>query len=75
MPTDSERFSFAPGAPDYPTVVGGEGVWLHTADGRRILDGAAGAIVGNIGWGRSEVVNAAPPEPSWATSAGVAAKW
>lgn len=78
MPTDSERFSFAPGAPDYPTVVGGEGVWLHTTDGRRILDGAAGAIVGNIGWGRSEVVNAASAAmgtytvPLWPTPARLA---
>lgn len=40
-------------------IVGGEGCFLHTADGRRILDGAAGAIVGNIGWGRTEVADAA----------------
>jgi adenosylmethionine-8-amino-7-oxononanoate aminotransferase len=39
--------------------VGGSGSWLHTADGGRILDGAAGAIVGNIGWGRAEVADAA----------------
>jgi adenosylmethionine-8-amino-7-oxononanoate aminotransferase len=40
-------------------IVGGSGCYLHTADGRRILDGAGGAIVGNIGWGRAEVGAAA----------------
>lgn len=53
------RYSFVPGATDVFEVVGAEGVWLHTADGRRILDGAGGAIVGNIGWGRREVADAA----------------
>src|SRR5262245_44413131 len=58
MTADSDRYAFVPGAPDYPTIVGGEGCYLHTADGRRILDGAGGAIVGNIGWGRPEVADA-----------------
>lgn len=57
--TDTQRYSFVPGTPEYPTIVGGAGCWLHTADGRRILDGAAGAVVGNIGWGRAEVADAA----------------
>jgi adenosylmethionine-8-amino-7-oxononanoate aminotransferase len=56
---DSSRYAFVPGSPTYPTIVGGEGCWLHTSDGGRILDGAAGAIVGNIGWGRTEVADAA----------------
>jgi adenosylmethionine-8-amino-7-oxononanoate aminotransferase len=56
--SDTDRYSFLPGTPDYPTIVGGQGCWLHTADGRRILDGAAGAVVGNIGWGRAEVADA-----------------
>jgi adenosylmethionine-8-amino-7-oxononanoate aminotransferase len=59
MATDSDRFSFVPGSPDYPTIVGAEGCTLVTTTGRRILDGAGGAIVGNIGWGRREVVDAA----------------
>ena len=59
MATDTERFAFVPGAAPAPTIVGAEGVYLHTADGRSILDGAGGAIVGNIGWGRTEVVAAA----------------
>jgi adenosylmethionine-8-amino-7-oxononanoate aminotransferase len=59
MPTDTDRYAFLPGAPDFPTIVGGDGVHLLTADGRRLLDAAAGAIVGNIGWGRTEVAEAA----------------
>src|SRR5580765_1090560 len=58
MARDS-RYSFVPTANDWPTVTGGSGVYLHTQDGRRILDGAGGAIVGNIGWGREEVADAA----------------
>lgn len=52
------RYPFVPG-PVPLTVVGGEGVWLHTDDGRRILDGAGGAVVANIGWGRPEPAAAA----------------
>lgn len=57
--SDTSRYAFVPGTPDYPTIVGGDGCHLITADGRRILDGAGGAIVGNIGWGRAEVADAA----------------
>ena len=53
------RFSFVPDAPPYPTIVAGDGVFLIADDGRRILDAAGGAIVGNIGWGRTEVAEAA----------------
>ena len=56
---DPNRYAFVPGANPLPTIVGGSGCFVHTADGRRILDGAAGAIVGNIGWGRAEVGEAA----------------
>ncbi|MGD9998414.1 MAG: aspartate aminotransferase family protein [Ilumatobacteraceae bacterium] len=56
---DGARYSFVPGSVNLPLVVSGEGCWLHTADGRRILDAAAGAIVGNVGWGRAEVGEAA----------------
>ena len=62
-PTDDfGRYSFVPpaaGAPSFPTIVAGDGCYLVTSTGRRILDGAAGAIVGNIGWGRTEVATAA----------------
>jgi len=44
---------------DQLEIVAAEGVYLHTADGRRILDASAGAVVGNIGWGRQEVADAA----------------
>ena len=33
----------------------GEGAWLYTADGRKILDAAGGAVVTNIGQGREEI--------------------
>lgn len=39
-------------------IVDGEGAWLIADDGRRILDAAGGAIVANIGHGRTEVVRA-----------------
>jgi len=58
MTDRSTRYAFLPGAPNYPTIVGGDGCFLHAAAGRRILDGAGGAIVGNIGWGRQEVADA-----------------
>ena len=58
MTTPSSRYSFVPGTTTYPTIVGGDGCFLHAADGRRILDGAGGAIVGNVGWGRREVADA-----------------
>jgi adenosylmethionine-8-amino-7-oxononanoate aminotransferase len=32
-----------------------EGVWLHTADGRRVLDGMAGLWNVNIGYGNQEL--------------------
>ena len=78
--TDSGRYAFVPGGAAYPTIVGAHGCWLHTADGSRILDGAAGAIVGNIGWGRAEVADAAREAmagggyvvPLWPTTARLA---
>ena len=59
MATNTDRYAFVPGAPDYPTIVAGDGVFLVADDGRRILDAAGGAIVGNIGWGRTEGADAA----------------
>ncbi|MDZ7670592.1 MAG: aminotransferase class III-fold pyridoxal phosphate-dependent enzyme [Gammaproteobacteria bacterium] len=40
---------------DNPTIVRTEGVYLYTADGRRVLDAAGGAIVANVGHGRERV--------------------
>jgi adenosylmethionine-8-amino-7-oxononanoate aminotransferase len=51
-PIDPRRFDFVPGDTNHPVIVGGDGCVLHTADGRRILDAAGGAIVVNIGHGR-----------------------
>lgn len=72
----ADSYSFVPlGTP--PMVVGGEGNHLILADGRRILDGAGGAIVNNIGYGRPEIAAAASSVltgaayvlPTWATDA------
>ncbi len=59
MSSNTDRLAFVPGGPVYPTIVAGDGVFLVADDGRRILDAAGGAIVGNIGWGRTEVADAA----------------
>jgi adenosylmethionine-8-amino-7-oxononanoate aminotransferase len=53
-----DRFSFTAQPPDPPLVVRGEGIELITADGRRIIDAAGGAVVNNIGHGRTEVADA-----------------
>ena len=37
-------------------IVRADGVYLYTRSGQRILDASAGAVVGNIGWGRDDVV-------------------
>ncbi len=42
----------------------GEGVWLYTADGRRILDGMAGLWNVNAGYGRAELAEAARDQMS-----------
>jgi len=55
---DPNRIHFVPGTKG-PAIVGGDGCWLLTADGRRILDGAGGAIVANIGHGRADIAEAA----------------
>jgi adenosylmethionine-8-amino-7-oxononanoate aminotransferase len=52
-----QRYRFT-AQPSGPTIVRTEGVELVTSEGRRILDGAGGAVVNNIGHGRSEVVAA-----------------
>jgi adenosylmethionine-8-amino-7-oxononanoate aminotransferase len=42
----------------YPTIVRGEGIYLHARDGRRYLDAAGGAAVVTIGHGVGEVARA-----------------
>src|ERR1700732_5242666 len=52
-----------------------EGAWLYTADGGKILDAAAGAVVTNIGQGREEIAQLMAEEvrrvnyvvPIWST--------
>jgi adenosylmethionine-8-amino-7-oxononanoate aminotransferase len=39
----------------FPVAVRGEGCWIHTADGRRLLDAAGQAAVVSIGHGVSEI--------------------
>ena len=58
------KYPFIPG-PVPVNIVGGEGCYLFTGDGRRILDGGGGAIVSNIGHGR--------PEPAAAAAEAIAA--
>jgi adenosylmethionine-8-amino-7-oxononanoate aminotransferase len=44
---------------DQLEIVAAHGAYLETRGGARILDASAGAAVGNIGWGRQEVADAA----------------
>ena len=70
------KYPFIPG-PVPVNIVGGDGSYLFTDDGRRILDGGGGAIVTNIGHGRPEPAEAAAAAisgggyvvPVWATEA------
>ena len=44
---------------DYPSVERGDGIWLTTTDGRRILDACSGgAMVACLGYGVPEIVDA-----------------
>ncbi len=58
-PERLRRMSFVPGSGPPFAIQSGEGVYLITPDGRQILDAAGGAIVSNIGHGRSEVAEVA----------------
>jgi adenosylmethionine-8-amino-7-oxononanoate aminotransferase len=50
---------FMPGALAQLTIERAEGAYLFTADGRRILDAGAGAVVVHIGQGRREIAELA----------------
>ena len=41
-----------------PTAVGGEGIYLHLADGRKIIDGSGGAAVACLGHGNRRIADA-----------------
>lgn len=79
-PTRASRFPFVPPAAPPLAIDRTEGVWLITDDGRRILDAGGGAVVTNVGHGRTEVVEAAARAlgtidyvvPLWATENRVA---
>ncbi|PKS11150.1 hypothetical protein jhhlp_002911 [Lomentospora prolificans] len=43
---------------DYPTAIGGDGVYLITDKGQRILDGSSGAAVSSVGHSNKEVIEA-----------------
>lgn len=55
---DANRYAFLPGIGSGLVFERTEGSYLITAEGRRILDAAGGAIVANIGHGRAEVTEA-----------------
>jgi adenosylmethionine-8-amino-7-oxononanoate aminotransferase len=42
----------------YPTAAKGDGVYLITAEGKKILDGSSGAAVSSLGHGNSEIIEA-----------------
>jgi adenosylmethionine-8-amino-7-oxononanoate aminotransferase len=50
---------FIRGPHDPIAIERAEGPWLYTRDGRKILDGGAGAVVVNIGQGREEIAEIA----------------
>jgi adenosylmethionine-8-amino-7-oxononanoate aminotransferase len=58
-PESARQYAFLPFAGLSLQVARAEGSYFVTADGRRILDAAAGAIAANIGHGHPEVVEAA----------------
>src|SRR5260370_12728627 len=48
---------------DYPSIERGEGVWLYTTAGEKILDACSGgAMVANLGHGSHEVIEAGAPQ-------------
>ncbi|KAH7024770.1 pyridoxal phosphate-dependent transferase [Microdochium trichocladiopsis] len=42
----------------YPTATGGQGVYVHTSDGKKVLDGSCGAAVSCLGHGHPAVIAA-----------------
>ena len=74
-PSRTAVFPFIPATTTPLVIDRTEDVWLIRDDGTRILDAGGGAIVSNIGHGRTEVVEAAARAlgtidyvvPVWAT--------
>ena len=44
-----------------PIAVSGDGIYLHTADGQRIIDASGGAAVAALGHGNRRVADAIAP--------------
>jgi adenosylmethionine-8-amino-7-oxononanoate aminotransferase len=57
MPDNQAMFIRGPHEP--LAIERAEGPWLYTRDGRKILDGGAGAVVVNVGQGREEIAEVA----------------
>ncbi|HEV3281433.1 MAG TPA: aspartate aminotransferase family protein [Acidimicrobiales bacterium] len=47
-----------------PIIVRGEGVWVYDDNGRRYLDGLSGLFTSQVGYGRTELVEAAARQAS-----------
>ena len=58
--TDHKAHRSGPGS---RIIVSGQGCWLTDSDGHRILDGMAGLWCVNVGYGRSELIEAAASRP------------
>src|ERR1700719_2233078 len=63
MPTSSSLFSRNL-SKNFPVAVRGEGCWIYTADGRRLLDAAGQAAVVSIGHGVPEIGRAMADQSS-----------
>jgi adenosylmethionine-8-amino-7-oxononanoate aminotransferase len=65
MPTNSSLFSRNLREPfSFSVAVRGEGCWIHTADGRRLLDASGQAAVISIGHGIAEIGQAMAEQAS-----------
>ncbi|MGA1436851.1 MAG: hypothetical protein ACO35F_05160, partial [Ilumatobacteraceae bacterium] len=53
-----DRYPFTRAASRPPVVVQTDGVELILEDGERVIDAAGGAVVTNIGHGRTEIADA-----------------
>jgi adenosylmethionine-8-amino-7-oxononanoate aminotransferase len=53
-----QHFISPAGAPAFPKVVRGDGVYIWDSDGRRLLDGSSGAIAVNVGHQHPVVLDA-----------------
>ena len=55
MSKDENALFLKDPAGDYPTIVRGEGIYLYDEEGRRWIDGAAGASNVTLGHGRRDI--------------------